>query len=112
MNPSTPVFEPVNNTFYEGGLETPNVVFYKGEYHMYNTVYLQNNPFQFKISHATSPNGINWTMDNTPILEPAPAVNFMSDIVGEPGTLVKKRHPLFILYRNFKCWRCKYWTCS
>jgi hypothetical protein len=89
MNPITPVFVPANGTYYQGGIETPNVVFYKGEYHMYNTVYLQNDPFQFKISHATSPNGINWVMDNNPLIEPNPAVNFMSEIVAEPGTLVK-----------------------
>lgn len=89
MNPAIPVFEPVNGTFYEGGLETPNVVFFNGEYHMYNTVYLQNIPSQFKISHATSPNGINWTMDNAPVLAPDSTVSFMSDIVAEPGALVK-----------------------
>ncbi|MBL4709221.1 MAG: hypothetical protein JKY48_12365 [Flavobacteriales bacterium] len=97
MNPSTPVFEPVNGTFYEGGLETPNVVFFKGEYHMYNTVYLQNIPFQFKISHATSLNGINWTMDSTQILEPDSSVNWMSEIVAEPGALVKN-DTLYLFY--------------
>jgi len=89
MNPSTPVFEPVEGTFYEGGLETPNVVFFNGVYHMYNTVYLENIPSLFEISHATSPDGINWTMDNGPVLVPDPAVNWMSEIVAEPGTLVK-----------------------
>jgi hypothetical protein len=97
MDPATPVFEPVNGTYYEGGLETPNVVFFNGEYHMYNTVYLQNIADQFKISHATSPNGINWTIDNAPILEPAPAVSWMSEIVAEPGALVKN-DTLYLFY--------------
>ena len=97
MNPTTPVFEPVNGTFYEGGLETPNVVFYKGAYHMYNTVYLENIPSLFKISHATSPDGINWTMDNSPVLVPDPAVNWMSEIVAEPGALVKN-DTLYLFY--------------
>lgn len=97
MNPATPVFETVNNTFYEGGIETPNVVFFNGEYHMYNTVYLQNIPSLFKISHATSPNGINWTMDSAPTLEPDPALNWMSEIVAEPGTLVKN-DTLYLFY--------------
>ncbi|MFT7450601.1 MAG: putative GH43/DUF377 family glycosyl hydrolase, partial [Patescibacteria group bacterium] len=44
MAPTTPVFEPVDGTFFEGGIETPNVVFFDGAYHMYNTVYLQNIP--------------------------------------------------------------------
>ena len=97
MDPTTPVFEPVNGSFFEGGIETPNVVFFKGEYHMYNTVYIQNIPSLFKVSHATSPDGINWTMDNTPVLVPDSAVNFMSDIVAEPGALVKK-DTLYLFY--------------
>ena len=32
MDPATPVFEPVNGTFYEGGIETPNVVFFNGRF--------------------------------------------------------------------------------
>ena len=97
MNPSTPVFEPVNGTFYEGGIETPNVVFFNSEFHMYNTVYFQNDPFQFKISHATSPNGINWTMDNFPVIVPDSTVDWMSEIIGEPGALVKD-DTLYLFY--------------
>ena len=97
MNPSTPVLEPVNGTFYEGGIETPNVVFFNSEFHMYNTVYFQNDPFQFKISHATSPNGINWTMDNFPVIVPDATVDWMSEIIGEPGALVKD-DTLYLFY--------------
>jgi hypothetical protein len=89
LEPTTPVFEPVDGTYYEGGLETPNVVFYSGEYHMYNTVYLENIPSLFKVSHATSSDGINWIMDDGPVLFPDPAVSWMSEIVAEPGALVK-----------------------
>lgn len=97
MSPTTPVFEPVNGTFFEGGIETPNVVFFKGAYHMYNTVYLENIPALFKVSHATSPDGINWTMDNSPVLVPDPAVDWMSEIVAEPGALVKN-DTLYLFY--------------
>ena len=89
LNPSTPVFKPVNGSYYEGGLETPNVVFFNGDYHMFNTVYLQNIPTLFKVSHATSPDGINWTIDNSPILIPDSTVSWMSEIVAEPGALIK-----------------------
>ena len=97
MDPYTPVFEPTQGTFYEGGIETPNVVFFKGEYHMYNSVYLQNIPALFKISHATSPDGISWTMDNNPTLVPDSATNWMSEIVAEPGALVKD-DTLYLFY--------------
>jgi len=97
MDPATPVFEPVDGTFFEGGIETPNVVFFNGEYHMYNTVYLQNVPSLFKVSHATSLDGINWAMDNTPVLAPDTTVNWMSNIVAEPGSLVKN-DTLYLFY--------------
>jgi hypothetical protein len=97
MNPSTPVFEPVVGTYYEGGVETPNVVFFKGMYHMYNTVYLQNVASQFKISHATSADGINWTIDSAPTLVPDPNVLWMSEIVAEPGAVVKN-DTLYLFY--------------
>ena len=97
MNPSTPVFKPVGGTFYEGGIETPNVVFFKGEYHMYNTVYLQNIATLFKVSHATSLDGISWTMDSTVLLVPDSTVNWMSEIVAEPGALVKD-DTLYLFY--------------
>jgi hypothetical protein len=97
MDPSTPVFEPTQGTFYEGGIETPNVVFFKGEYHMYNSVYLQNIPALFKVSHATSPDGISWTMDSNPTLVPDSAANWMSEIVAEPGALVKD-DTLYLFY--------------
>ena len=58
LNPTLPVLEADSGTYYEGGVETPSVVFYKGEYHMYNTVYTENEPFLFKVSHSTSPDGI------------------------------------------------------
>jgi hypothetical protein len=97
MNPSTPVMEHVAGTYYEGGIETPNVIFFKGEYHMYNTVYLQNIPALFKVSHATSPDGISWTMDVTPTLVPDSTLNWMSEIVAEPGAVVKD-DTLYLFY--------------
>jgi hypothetical protein len=97
MDPAAPVFEPVEGTYFEGGIETPNVVFFSGEYHMYNTVYLENIPSLFKVSHATSPDGITWTMDDVPALVPDPAVDWMSEIVAEPGALVKN-DTLYLFY--------------
>ncbi len=97
MSPTAPVFETVAGTFYEGGIETPNVIFFNGMYHMYNTVYLQNIAAQFKVSHATSVDGISWTMDNAPVMVPDPTIDWMSEIVAEPGTLVKN-DTLYLFY--------------
>jgi len=89
LNPTSPVLDAVAGTYYEGAVETPSVIFFNGEYHMYNTVYTTNDAFLFKISHATSLDGINWQIDNAPILEPAPNVDWMSLIAAEPGVMVK-----------------------
>jgi hypothetical protein len=89
LNPITPVLDHVDGTYYQGGVETPSVVFYKGEYHMYNTVYTENNPYLFKISHATSLDGINWQIDATPVLEPSTNYSWMDTIIAEPGVMVK-----------------------
>jgi hypothetical protein len=100
LNPTLPVLESVAGTYYEGGIETPSVVYFKGLYHMYNTVYLQNDPFQFKISHATSSNGINWQMDNNVVLEPSSSLIWMDTIVAEPGVMVKE-DTLYLFYTAF-----------
>jgi hypothetical protein len=97
LNPTTPILDHVDDTYYQGGVETPSVVFYKGEYHMYNTVYTVNNPFLFKISHATSPDGITWEIDANTVLEPSPNYTWMDLIVAEPGVMVKE-DTLYIFY--------------
>jgi hypothetical protein len=97
LNPMSPVLEADSGTYYGGGVETPSVVFYKGEYHMYNTVYTVNNAFLFKISHASSPDGITWQMDASPVLEPSPNYTWMDTILAEPGVMVKE-DTLYLFY--------------
>ncbi len=90
LNPIDPVLEPVADTYYRGGIETPSVVFYNGEYHMYNTVYTELDAYQFKVSHATSPDGLVWQMDPNVLLEPTQDLNWMTQIVAEPGVMIKQ----------------------
>lgn len=97
LNPVLPVLESAAGTYYEGGIETPSVVFYKGEYHMYNTTYTVYDPFLFNISHATSPDGITWQMDTSIVLEPTPNLVWMDTIVAEPGVMVKE-DTLYLFY--------------
>ena len=97
LNPSLPVLEADSGTYYEGGVETPSVVFYKGEYHMYNTVYTENEPFLFKVSHSTSPDGITWQIDTSVVLEPSSNDPWMDLIVAEPGVMVKD-DTLYLFY--------------
>jgi hypothetical protein len=89
LSPSTPVMEPLDGTYYDGGTETPSVIVKDGTYHMYLTCYPPgNDPSTYVIAHATSLDGLAWTMDNSPVLESNGGNNFYSEIVGEPGALV------------------------
>ena len=89
LSPTTPVLEPVPSTYYAGGTETPSVVFKDGTYHMYLTCYPPGNiPSDFVIAHATSSNGINWTMDAAPVLQSDGSATIYGNLVGEPGAIV------------------------
>ncbi len=89
LSPTTPILEPVNSTYYSGGTETPSVIFKDSTYHMYLTCYPPGNVgADFVIAHATSTNGINWTMDSAPILESDGSATIYGSLVGEPGAMV------------------------
>ena len=97
LNPSGKVLKAQDGSYFQGGVETPSVVFFNGEYHMYNTVYSQNIPSEFRISHATSTDGLSWQVDSSPILAPSSSVPWMSEIVAEPGAMVKN-DTLFLFF--------------
>lgn len=88
LSPSTPLVQPSPGTYYEGGTETPSVVYFNNQYHMYLTVYPVNVAEDFAIGHATSSDGITWQMDANPILESDGSSTWMGSIVGEPGAVV------------------------
>ncbi len=89
LSPATPVVEPASGTYYGGGTETPSVVFFNGQYHMFLTVYPGANVAgDFSISHATSTDGISWVMDTNSILESDSTLDWKEIIVGEPGAIV------------------------
>ena len=89
LSPSTPVLQPALGTYYEGGTETPSVVLMDSTYHMYLTCYPPgNNQNEFVIAHAVSSDGLNWTMDVSPVLESDGSATFYGDLVGEPGAMI------------------------
>lgn len=97
LSPTTPVLVPDSGTYYAGGVETPSVVFKDNVYHMYTTVYPANVAEDFAVAHATSTNGINWTMDAAPILESPGTATWYGSIVGEPGAIVY-RDSIFVFF--------------
>lgn len=88
LSPETAVLQPLNGTYYEGGMETPSVVVKNGVFHMYLTCYPPgNNEEEYTLGHATSSDGINWTMDQNPILE-LDSGTFYETLIGEPGAAI------------------------
>jgi len=77
-------------------VETPSVVFFNGEYHMFYTAYPISLGIvsDYKIGHATSVDGISWTRDATYLLAPTDPLNMVPDLsfdqylIAEPGAVV------------------------
>ncbi len=93
LSPATPVLSVTAAQWDEGGNETPGVAFFNGMYHMFWTGYPDAWPnhdsLNFRIGHATSPDGITWTKDASFLLGPSGiAGNFDEFIVAEPGPVV------------------------
>ena len=90
LDPPRPLMDPSGTPFLS--LETPSVVFFRGEYHMY---YMGIHPAghvpMSEIGHASSRDGITWTKDPKPVIassgNPKEWTGFL---VGEPGAIVYK----------------------
>ena len=93
LDPAAPVLTVANGQWDQGGNETPAVVLFGNEYHMFWTGYPDAWPnldaTHFRIGHATSTDGITWTKDASWLLGPSGAAgDFAQYIVGEPGPVV------------------------
>lgn len=93
LDPSTPVLTVGTAGAWDaGGIETPNVVYFGGEYHLFYTGYFpqypNSDPTSFRIGHATSPDGVSWTRSPSPLLAPSTTPAFYDFAVGEPGAAV------------------------
>ena len=94
VNPTTPVLEKTAAAFDSRSTETPAVVFFQGQYHMFWTGYTDETDIStWKIGHAVSSDGINFTKDVSPLVEPsdpggAPNLDFDQYLVAEPAPVV------------------------
>lgn len=72
LNPSNAVFERRTAGFDAKSVETPGIIFYKGTWHMYYTAYetSYSNVNEYRVGHAYSCDGINWTRNPNPIISP------------------------------------------
>ena len=102
LEPETPVLEKgAAGTWDDKSTETPSVVYFNNVYHMFYTGYQTNVSTDFKIGHATSLDGVNWTKENEPVLAPSggPAVadDFDQFVTAEPGAVVFE-NKLFVYF--------------
>jgi hypothetical protein len=103
LNPITPILADAPPGAWDaGGLETPAVVFFNGQYHLFYTAYPYEvddplyDVLDFRIGHAVSNDGISFTrVAGNPIVSPSgtdanPDNDWYAFIVGEPGPVVHK----------------------
>ncbi len=99
LNPTTPVFDRSGSAAWDAdGTETPSVVYYKNEYHMFYTSYPSDYSASttYRIGHAKSADGITWTRvtAGAPLVAPTdpnnttPQFTFNQWVTAEPGAVV------------------------
>jgi len=88
LSPNRPLLSAEKTPFENN--ETPNVIRYKGQYHMYYTgVYPAGDIPSMAIGHAVSEDGITWVNDNQAILEATgDHREWNGYLVAEPGAVV------------------------
>ena len=89
LDPPTPVAMPTGTRFVS--IETPSVVRFRGQYHMYfSGIYRDNKPTLMAIGHAVSPDGKTWTVSEGPVIqETGKPQDWNGFLVGEPGAIVR-----------------------
>ncbi len=111
LSPTTPVFEKSATGWDSHGTETPAVVFFQGQYHLFYTGYDVTYDYtaigadniwgtfdddsaikHFKIGHAVSNDGVTFTRQPF-VVEPTdpyavPNLDFHQSVVGEPAPVV------------------------
>lgn len=94
LSPTTPILQKSAGQFDAQATETPAVVYFNGKYHLFWTGYTDYNDTKtFKIGHATSDDGVNFTKDALHIVAPtdpsgAPNLDFDQFLVAEPAPVV------------------------
>lgn len=92
LDPATPVLtEGGDGAWDDAGVETPAVVRFQDQYHLFYTGYdVTGDAFAFKIGHAVSDDGVNWDKDASYLLAPGDVVyDFAQLLIGEPGPAVQ-----------------------
>jgi hypothetical protein len=88
LDPKAPLMDTAGTPFTS--IETPSVVRFRGEYHMYYSgVHAAGKVPAMEIGYATSPDGVNWTKHPAPVIRSSGNVNEWTGFaVAEPGAVV------------------------
>lgn len=90
LDPETPLLSAEGSPFVS--LETPSVVFFKGQYHLYYTgIFKPGTVPPMAIGHAVSEDGVNWRLvdEGRPVLSATGQPrDWNGYLVGEPGAVV------------------------
>ncbi|MEO8653430.1 MAG: hypothetical protein ABI409_04835 [Ramlibacter sp.] len=97
LSPSTPVLvRGAAGAWDARAVETPSVVWFGGQYHMFYTGYPGdlNDTKSYRIGHATSSDGVVWARDPAFLgmpsdpNNPTPTMDFRQWVMAEPGAVV------------------------
>jgi hypothetical protein len=90
LDPERPLMDASGTPFVS--IETPSVVYFRGEYHMYYSgIHPSGHLPVMEIGHATSPDGVTWTKDPLPVITSSGKVSEWNGYtVAEPGAVVYK----------------------
>jgi predicted GH43/DUF377 family glycosyl hydrolase len=90
LDPARPLMDASGTPFQS--VETPSVIFFRGEYHMYfSGIHPPGHVPMMEIGHATSRDGVNWAKDPAPVIASSGKVSeWTGFLVGEPGAIVYK----------------------
>jgi len=90
LDPARPLMDASGTPFVS--IETPSVVHFRGEYHMYYSgIHPKGHIPVMEIGHATSADGINWKKDPLPVITSSGNVSeWTGYTVAEPGAIVYK----------------------
>jgi len=99
----SPQIVPGPNAFDLVSVETPAVVKVGATYHLYYTAVPDNTFVNYSIGHATSPDGITWTKDATPVIAKPTTPNEWGWLgVAEPG-ITYANGTFYLYYAMVRC---------
>jgi predicted GH43/DUF377 family glycosyl hydrolase len=103
QSPTNAILEKTASGWSSKAVETPAVIYFNGQYHLFYTAYdTANDSTKFRIGHATSSDGINFNADTNYLIGPSSTsggavTDFNHFVVGEPAPVIVN-NTLYLYY--------------